>query len=245
MEHHTLRGRRLSDVSAGQAAAGHGDNKENMNMIANKPFTKQRRSSMSDVGSSKAGFLGAASKKHFWDFSKKAAEDPDITNKGHVRTGRSLIRSTFGSSGLRSRSVQHGDSMFDFGFQPHPGSEENPLLYFRGGVSWKYMERHLDVLCLDLFWPIKERASLDNDMIRVEELRPLSTFRNLRVLKITGMMQSYQTMIWQAVWLNTELEELDLEMALEPCIRRNFNGDWPVISANWKMMEKVDDQPVY
>ncbi|KAJ9349936.1 hypothetical protein C8Q69DRAFT_531679 [Paecilomyces variotii] len=245
MDRDTLRGIISSDNSMGarQAVLAHTNNKENTEL--NEALYKERRSSMSDLGSLKSGPFSAASKRHFWDFSKKAYEEPVTSNKGHTRTGRSLIRSAFGSSAIRSKSVQHEDSRFDFGFDPHPGSEENPLLYFRGGASWKYIERNLDVLCLDLFWPIKQKASTENDMIKVAELRPLCTFRHLRVLKLTGMMQSYQTMIWQVVWLNPDLEELDLEMALEPCIRRGFNGYWTSISPGWKIAEKDEHKPVY
>lgn len=113
------------------------------------------------------------------------------------------------------------------------------------------MERGLDTLCLDLFWPIREdslqqRQDAENDTLDIEDLAPLCSFRGLRVLKLTGMMQSYQKYIWQTAWLNVDLEELDLEMVLEPCIRRNFDGDWPFIKGDWQpRMMGEDPPPVY
>ena len=46
-------------------------------------------------------------------------------------------------------------------------------------------------------------------------LSPLSLYRQLRTLKVVGMMQCYQSYIWEAVWLNPNLTELTLEMANE------------------------------
>lgn len=108
----------------------------------------------------------------------------------------------------------------------------------------------MESLGLDLFWPIKEdpgRANEKNnsDMLNIEELRPLCEFRNLRVLKITGMMQSYQKYIWQAAWLNMNLEELELGMMLEPCLRKNFAGDWPCIKGGWRLRDIQYGEPVY
>jgi hypothetical protein len=99
------------------------------------------------------------------------------------------------------------------------------------------------VLCLDIFWPTKYTDD-ENDMLSINELYPLCAFRGLRILKVTGMMQSYQKPIWQAAWLNLNLEELELGMALEPCIRRNFNGNWPLIKGGWAP-RKERRQPVY
>lgn len=46
-----------------------------------------------------------------------------------------------------------------------------------------------------------------------QDLSPLCLYRDLRILKITGMMQSYQSYIWLVVWLNPQLTDLALEMA--------------------------------
>ncbi|KAL1878498.1 hypothetical protein Plec18167_004572 [Paecilomyces lecythidis] len=243
----------LRAVIAGSTDNGPFDPEANEdNMSLNEPFYLERRRSMSDLRPLEPGPLApgplapGAKKKRFWQFSKKAAEDYDVIEKRRPRTGKSFIRSALGFSGIRNRNVQQiqevqeGDSQFDFGFDPHPGSEENPLLYFRGGASWKYIERNLDVLCLDLFWPIKKNTPRNNDMIKITELRPLCTFRHLRVLKITGMMQSYQQIIWQVVWLNPDLEELELEMALEPTIKPEFKAHWPSIGPGWKIGEQEE-----
>ncbi|EEQ92315.2 uncharacterized protein BDCG_07435 [Blastomyces dermatitidis ER-3] len=81
----------------------------------------------------------------------------------------------------------------------------------------------------------------DDDILPVEAIAPLCNFRNLRFLKLAGMSQSYQKYIWQAAWLNPGLETLELEMALEPCIRRAFSG-WPYIKGGWVQQRKPDGE---
>ncbi|EEH40588.1 hypothetical protein PAAG_09041 [Paracoccidioides lutzii Pb01] len=45
--------------------------------------------------------------------------------------------------------------------------------------------------------------------------------------------------IWQTVWLNPSLEELELEMTLEPCLRSNFST-WLSIKGGWIQRHKPD-----
>ncbi|OAX77859.1 hypothetical protein ACJ72_07836 [Emergomyces africanus] len=80
-----------------------------------------------------------------------------------------------------------------------------------------------------------------DDILALEAMAPLCNFRNLRLLRLTGMSQSYQKYIWQTVWLNPGLEELELEMTLEPCIRRAFSG-WPYIKGGWIQRRKPDGE---
>ncbi|KAF3480603.1 uncharacterized protein GIQ15_05950 [Arthroderma uncinatum] len=123
---------------------------------------------------------------------------------------------------------------------------DKPIISFRGGSAWQSLNLNCEVLALDLFWPTKRQNPFENpfrpDIMPLEELSSLCNFRNLRRLKLTGMSQSYQKYIWQTVWLNPGLEELDLEMALEPCIRRTFNADWPSIKGDWSY-RTVDEAP--
>lgn len=123
---------------------------------------------------------------------------------------------------------------------------DKPMISFRGGSAWQALDLNCGVLALDLFWPTKKNSPFDNpfrpDIMPVEELVSLCNFRNLRKLKLTGMSQSYQKYIWQTVWLNPAIEELELEMALEPCIRRTFNADWPSIKGNWSY-RTADEMP--
>ncbi|KAK2803522.1 hypothetical protein FQN50_006957 [Emmonsiellopsis sp. PD_5] len=108
-----------------------------------------------------------------------------------------------------------------------------PVLSFQAGDAWNQFPLDRDTLYLDLFWPVEPQRSIVNDIMPVEAMAPLCNFRQLRFLKLTGMSQSYQKYIWQAAWLNPGLEELELEMALEPCIRRTFNAGWPSIKGDW------------
>ncbi|KAA8645373.1 hypothetical protein EYZ11_000445 [Aspergillus tanneri] len=123
-----------------------------------------------------------------------------------------------------------------------------PLMSFQGGTTWDYLAKDRRTLGLDLFWPVnasKEEDKSNKEMLNIVELEPLSQFRNLRVLKITGMMQSYQKYIWQAAWLNTRLEELEMGMALQPRLRRPHAERWPYIKGGWTLNKAHYDKPVY
>lgn len=150
------------------------------------------------------------------------------------------VRPPFGNRNLAERSQafhpQSADSIQGLGTPDHP------FMYFRGGAEWIRLDHETMHLALDLFRPIGQ----DNDgILDIEELRPICTFRNLRILKVTGMMQSYQKYIWQTAWLNQNLEELELEMVLEPCLRKSLAGLWPFIKGGWRLRETQYDNPVY
>lgn len=51
-------------------------------------------------------------------------------------------------------------------------------------------------------------------------MKPLLNFKNLRSLTLGGMERSYQRIIWQTVFQNSQLNDLTLEMALSPVIIR-------------------------
>lgn len=88
----------------------------------------------------------------------------------------------------------------------------------------------------------------DDEMecLGLAEMQPLCQFRCLRSLKIVGMMQSYQTYIWQAAWLNLNLTELELGMALEPeIIDHTRCAQWRLIQEGWSMDQRKTADPVY
>lgn len=189
------------------------------------------------------------SSTRLFDFGRRPRSQSRSRNYADRPRGSSLLRTPFGISSSRRK---RGDSVDSILSMPPPqglGSPDRPFAYFRGGVSWKYLSTDTETLGLDLFWPIKKeeenRNNRENDMLAIEELRPLCTFHNLRVLKITGMMQSYQKYIWQTAWLNPDLEELELEMALEPCVRKNIVGGWPLIKGGWRQRDIHHEEPVY
>lgn len=72
-------------------------------------------------------------------------------------------------------------------------------------IQMDHNKQHLEI---DLFRPESERS-----VFPPQDLSPLCLYRELRTLKITGMMQSYQSYIWLVVWLNPQLTDLTLEMA--------------------------------
>ncbi|KAF3384919.1 hypothetical protein F1880_001778 [Penicillium rolfsii] len=134
--------------------------------------------------------------------------------------------------------------------QPSPPVDDfataaNPFIGFRGGSTWSEMLRTKKSLGLDLFWPYSEESD-ESLRLEVNELKPLCQFRSLRSLKITGMLHSYQFYIWQTAWLNLDLEELCLEMALEPKIDSAIHAaQWKLIGDGWGMDKKQDAEPVY
>lgn len=77
------------------------------------------------------------------------------------------------------------------------------------------------------------------------QLRPLCEFRKLRVLRLTGMLKSYQRIIWQAVWLNPQLTTLELAMAVELEIKKPGTRGWKPITDGWVMNVKSFGAPVY
>ncbi|PKY00502.1 hypothetical protein P168DRAFT_243518 [Aspergillus campestris IBT 28561] len=135
-----------------------------------------------------------------------------------------------------------------------------PLMSFRGGDQWDTIPKDRRVLGLDVFWPIDLTQESDDDddgdndddskqraptKLPVEEMASLCVFRNLRVLKLTGMLHSYQQYIWQAAWLNTNLEELELDMALPPRYSRTAVYKWPFMKGGWQMSKAHYGEPVY
>jgi hypothetical protein len=83
-------------------------------------------------------------------------------------------------------------------------------------------------------------------LLTLEQMRPLTQFRNLRVLKLVGMMKSYQPVIWQVVWLNPRLVTLELEMAVGLDIENPVGpSGWKPITNGWVMNVKSWAPPVY
>lgn len=138
----------------------------------------------------------------------------------------------------KTKSVFHG---------PAPESDDiataaNPLSDFKGVETWERLSRNKESLGLDLFRPVKE----DDPLFDIVELKPLCLFRRLRSLKLTGMLQSYQTIIWMTAWLNMDLEELELGMAMEPeIVSLAHAGRWTLIRDGWKIDDGLSGAPVY
>ncbi|KAF7164007.1 hypothetical protein CNMCM5623_008646 [Aspergillus felis] len=191
---------------------------------------QRRRFSMSDALSfnSFSNARSSLSQSRLFDFSKSSRSRSQ---------SRSPTRAPSISSETRRRRFR---APFNMARTP-----ARPLIYFRGGSTWNHLPKGLTALGIDVFWPVKEGQEVEENMLNIEEMAPLCQFRNLRVLKITGMMQSYQKYIWQAAWLNTDLEELELGMALEPRIRRRACKRWPYIKGGWMLDESHHSEPVY
>ncbi|KAL3457926.1 hypothetical protein BJX64DRAFT_280254 [Aspergillus heterothallicus] len=146
-------------------------------------------------------------------------------------------------------------------FSPDQATPTNPLMEFRGGALWAALPKDRRSLGIDVFWPIPREENVRDEkenvkqtgedeeeeekptIFPIDEMAPVCMFRNLRVLKITGMMQSYQMYIFQAAWLNTNLDELEIGMALSPRLRRGYK--WPYIKGGWQLNKTNMEEPVY
>ena len=109
---------------------------------------------------------------------------------------------------------------------------------------WQYFNSDETRIEIDLYWPREfggedehdesDDASHDSSF-PLEGLRPMTEFRKLRVLHLTGMLDSYQKYIWQTCWLNPELEDLTLEMVLEPELAPAYKSEWLQMDGDWEM----------
>ena len=217
---------------------------------------RHRRFSMNDALSFNPTSLRS---NRFVEFGRRARSrsrprspscSPSVVSES--RQSGSILRSAFNMASSKTNKTTQDDdadieSILSTRVPQEPGTPAKPLMFFRGGASWNCLPRDMQGMGIDLFWPVKQDQDVENDreVLHIEEMAPLCQFHRLRVLKITGMLQSYQKYIWQAAWLNTELEELELGMALGPRIRRNFTGDWPFIKGGWCLREDTYGEPVY
>ncbi|EYE94994.1 uncharacterized protein EURHEDRAFT_538313 [Aspergillus ruber CBS 135680] len=214
---------------------------------------RRRRFSMNDAFSlsslnlSPSRLLGRRSRSS--SRSHSPTRPPSVLSETHRTSSRLRLAFTMSSNNNRKKRDDDADtdSIYSIPLRgPNdPGTPEKPLMFFRGGASWNVLTRDMQAIGIDLFWPVKQDQEGDREVLHIEEMAPLCQFRGLRVLKITGMLQSYQKYIWQAAWLNTELEELELGMAIGPRIRRNFPGDWPFIKGGWALKQDTYGEPVY
>ena len=78
------------------------------------------------------------------------------------------------------------------------------------------------------------------DSYSPRDLLPLCDFRRLRALKLTGMLESYQEIIFRACWLNNELEDLTLVMASEPVLTSSESKKWKAIQGKRWNMQKYE-----
>lgn len=224
----------MSTISLGAARNVFRSRRSSMNDVQCLPLGLINSNNSNDSKVSGVRFGGRASRAR-----TRVATRARSVSRASIHGGRALIRSAFGS---RKGSVGVAKALRSYDV----ASECEPIMSFRGGSAWKYLDTDREQVHLDLFWPDKENKNpFRPDTFPLEDLAPLCNFRNLTFLKLTGMTQSYQKYIWQTVWLNPHLEVLELEMALEPCIRRTFNAGWPSIKGDWEVRIAEDIREVY
>ena len=128
-----------------------------------------------------------------------------LANSSEVDSASSFPEPPF-TSGLRIvvRSPYRDESSNDS--SRSGDGDQAPSLFFSKELLIR-MDHGKHHLVIDLLRPEGQ-----TEIFPLEDLSPLCLYRQLRTLKIVGMMQSYQWYIWLVVWLNPELVELDLEM---------------------------------
>ncbi|KAL4786557.1 hypothetical protein BJX76DRAFT_365630 [Aspergillus varians] len=227
---------------------------------------RSRRFSMSDAFdmSSLSGRSRSCSRSFSCSRSGSNNRGRSSSVAAEVRRSSSMIRSTFNMLSGRKKirngeaekeqelmlQVQEQVNVIPI-FTLDQATPERPLKEFRGGALWEALPKNRRKLGLDIFWPIppdklanKEEKENEPTVFPIEEMKPLFMFRSLRALKITGMMQSYQMCIFQTAWLNTNLEELEIGMALAPRLCRGYK--WPYMKGGWRFEKATTySEPVY
>lgn len=117
-------------------------------------------------------------------------------------------------------------------------------ILFNGGKSWDQIPRYIDKLDLE-FLPPEMRTYQFPNIALAGAMSPLFSFRRLRSLRLTRMTQSFQEQIWQVVWMNPELRDLELGMVLRPCFRRSFSACSRSIRQSWAPTIKDKPSNVY
>lgn len=127
--------------------------------------------------------------------------------------------------------LSHRRSMNDPDMQPiFLGVDFGSLLRIRGGIAsqetlWIDMWQH--------FAPGKTVVPLDE-----QYLSCLTSFKNLRCLRVSGMLKSYQKKLFQAIWQMEHLEDLQLRMAEEPRISPEAELAFCPIEQGWSPLAK-------
>ncbi len=184
--------------------------------------------------------------------NKRTMDTTDVLTEGHPVTALAVITNstTTSNSALEIPEVEDESPGPTFYNGSHSEQKKKMPAYVPVEVVftkefWPTFDHNLQHLHLDLLWPKAGSETRDGEAFPLEDLEPLCEFRQLRSLKLTGMLDSYQKYIWQAAWLNPNLEELALEMCLEPSIRSDHSKDWPTIKGNWRMKRLTDIKSDY
>ena len=191
-----------------------------------KAMQPRSRASIQGMFSASASTISLRTSRIFGRASHALSPLNDAT-----RSNIDLIRSAFGK---KASEEMAGVEDMESNLEP---------IAFMGRETWKDLDLNAKELHLDLF-RLQDPEDPEDNMLPAQELSLLLSHRNLRVLKITGMLQSYQKCIWQLVWMNPKLEVLELEMALEPEILMEDSQFRP-IQGEWTALTEQEAGPTY
>ena len=147
-----------------------------------------------------------ASTLHVSEPARPESQGPLITVTPAMQQPRDLSQTPPSTSGSENTLIADSSVVMVSPFRIYE-ADCFPLFFSKDLlIDMDHNKHHLEI---DLFRPEGEGNFPPQD------LSPLCLYRQLRSLKITGMMQSYQSYIWLVVWLNPQLADLTLEMAGE------------------------------
>ena len=153
--------------------------------------------------------------------------DTDSSNHNIVDTAqRDVVFSSPGKESLvRRRSMDDPDMEAIF-----PGVDFGALFRLRGGISSQHN------LWIDMW----QRPAPGKTVVPLDEqyLSCLTSFKNLRCLRVSGMLKSYQKKLFQAIWKMQFLEDLQLRMAEEPRISPEAGRRFRPIEKGWSPQTK-------
>ncbi|KAI9802731.1 MAG: hypothetical protein M1825_002753 [Sarcosagium campestre] len=101
----------------------------------------------------------------------------------------------------------------------------------------------LRTLTLDLFKYFEADSDV-LDSVPPIQLEGLRAFSQMYSLTVTGMLESYQKEIWEAVWCFPHLKRLELRMAIAPDIRRPPEP-WSRIENDWTTKKPTEVTEAY
>ncbi|GME28525.1 hypothetical protein GTA08_BOTSDO12955 [Neofusicoccum parvum] len=104
---------------------------------------------------------------------------------------------------------------------------------------WAVIPDTIQKLNLNLFVPDAETRDVHEphpDYFAHDDLKHVTSFEHLKILRVYNMVDSFQPFLWEAVWKNPGLVTLELGMKDKPITRDSDNGGkpMPVIDRNWE-----------
>ncbi|OJD33656.1 uncharacterized protein BKCO1_2800070 [Diplodia corticola] len=114
---------------------------------------------------------------------------------------------------------------------------ETDLPFFKD--IWAVIPENIENLSINVFVPDpqdRHEYAPHPEYFTKDDLTYLKNFKNLKRLRVYNMPESFQSVIWETVWKNANLDTLELGMRYNPITRDPDNGNnpMPAIDHSWK-----------